>query len=218
GRAQFPNITDSPYVLTLGPHSFYWFLLSPVGADYDRPGSHRAPMQLTVQGPWTNVFSGKARAALEENLIPYVQSQRWFGGKARIIKSAAFGEIVPITFNSTNASMTQVVIEYTEEDPDTYILPLAFASGERAQQILESAPNSVLAKLIVHDKEGEKTGCLYDAIFDKSFCKSLVDMIARRRHLRGRTGEFVASPLRTLRGEPLEAVTNLEVSSMRSDQ
>jgi maltose alpha-D-glucosyltransferase / alpha-amylase len=218
GRAQFPHITDSPYVLTLGPHSFYWFLLSPVGAVYERPGSHRAPMQLTVQGQWTNVFSGKARTALEENLISYVQSQRWFGGKARNIKSASFREIVPITFNSTNASMTQVVIEYTEEDPDTYILPLAFASGERAQQILESAPNSVLAKLTVRDKEGEKTGCLYDAIFDKAFCKSVVDMIARRRHLRGRTGEFIASPLRTLRSEPLEAVTNLEVSSMRSDQ
>jgi maltose alpha-D-glucosyltransferase / alpha-amylase len=218
GRAQFPAITDSPYVLTLGPHSFYWFLLSSVGAVYDRPGAHRAPLQLTVQGDWTKVFSGKSKAILEENLVSYVQNQRWFGGKARNIKSAVFGDVVPITFNSTNASITQVVIEYTEEDPDIYIVPLAFAFGERAEQICDSFPNSVLAKVTVRDKDGEKTGCLYDAIFDKGFCKSLVDMIARRRHLRGRTGEFVASPLRTLRNEPLETVTSLEVSSMRAEQ
>jgi len=59
---------------------------------------------------------------------------------------------------------------------------------------------------------------LYDAVFDKGFCKSMVDMIARRRHLRGRTGEFVASPLRTMRNESLEALSKLEVSSMRAEQ
>jgi maltose alpha-D-glucosyltransferase / alpha-amylase len=218
GRAQFPTIGDSPYVLTLGPHSFYWFLLTPVGAVYNRAGEQGTPLQLTIEGQWTNVFAGKARISLEENLVAYVQRQRWFGGKARDIKSAAFGEVVPISFDSTNAMMTQVLIEYTQEDPDIYILPLAFASGERSQQILESSPNSVLARVTVRDKHGQKTGCLYDAIIDKTFGKALVDMIARRRHLRGRTGEFVASPLRTMKSESLEALTRLEVSSMRAEQ
>src|ERR1700704_3702287 len=54
GRAQFPPIAESPYFLTLGPHSFYWFLLPPAGAAADRPGAP-APLQLTVQGDWTNV-------------------------------------------------------------------------------------------------------------------------------------------------------------------
>src|SRR5438093_13107225 len=36
GRAQFPPITETLYFLTLGPHSFYWFLLTTVGALYDR--------------------------------------------------------------------------------------------------------------------------------------------------------------------------------------
>src|SRR3954471_20666631 len=35
GRAQFPPVGDSPYFMTLGPHSFYWFLLTPVGATSD---------------------------------------------------------------------------------------------------------------------------------------------------------------------------------------
>src|SRR5262249_39390807 len=128
GRAQFPPIGESPYFLTLGPHSFYWFLLTPVTAAYERGGTYRAPLHLTVQGHWANVFSGKVRTSLEENLVAYVQRQRWFGGKARHIKSASFKEIVQVSYDSTEAAMTQVVIEYTEEDPDIYILPLAFAS------------------------------------------------------------------------------------------
>src|SRR5262249_20871334 len=218
GRAQFPPIGDSPYFLTVGPHSFYWFLLTPIGEVYERPSSHKAPLQVSVHGPWTNVFSGKIRSQLEEHLIEYVQSQRWFGGKARHIKSASFKEIIPISFDSVDASFTAVQIEYTEEDPEVYLLPLAFASGERAEQISESSPNSVLAKMIVRDKDREKMGCLYDAVFDKGFCKSLVEMIARRRHLRGTAGEFVAMPTRTMKEESLGAVTKLEVASMRAEQ
>jgi maltose alpha-D-glucosyltransferase/alpha-amylase len=217
GRAQFPPISDSPYFLTLGAHQFYWFLLT-VGAVYDRPGAHRAPLQITVQNDWRNVFSGRARASLEDRLVSYIQTQRWFGGKARHIKSASFREIVPMSFDSTQASITQVQIEYTEADPEIYILPLAFASGERATQLCDSSPNTVLARITVREKNAEKTGCLHDAVFDKDFCKSLIDMIARRRHLRGASGEFTAAPTRTMRNGRLGAVTNLEVASMRAEQ
>ncbi len=225
GRAQFPTIGDSPYMLTLGPHSFYWFLLTPVGTGAPRSASaaarslkERPPLQLTVQDDWQNVFSGRARTTLEDSLMSYVQTQRWFGGKARQIKSATFREIVPMAFDSTDASITQVQIEYTQEDPEIYVLPLAFASGEKADHICESQPNTVLAKLTVREKDTEKTGCLYDAVFDKTFCRSLVEMIARRRHLRGSGGDVVAAPTRLMRNGGLATITNLEVASMRAQQ
>src|SRR5215467_3011441 len=37
GRAEFPPIGDSPYFMTLGPHSFYWFSLTQVEAMRERP-------------------------------------------------------------------------------------------------------------------------------------------------------------------------------------
>src|SRR5262249_50608409 len=129
GRAQFPQITETPYFLTLGPHSFYWFLLTPVGAVREaqarqppaviegRAGAHRAPLQLMVPREWTNVFSGRARARLEQQLTPYMQTQRWFRGKARQIKSASFLDIIPFSFDSTDVSITQVLIEYDEDEP-----------------------------------------------------------------------------------------------------
>src|SRR6185295_11272970 len=217
GRAQFPPISESQYFMTLGPHSFYWFLLTPVGTSADRPGA-RAPLQLTVEADWRSVFSGRARLSLEERLAGYLQTQRWFGGKARQVKSVSFREIVPVSFDSTDASITQVQVEYTEEDAEIYTLPLAFAWGERADHMCESSPNTILARLTVRQKAGEQTGCLYDAVYDKGFCKSLVEMIARRRQLRGTIGDFVAAPTRAMRNGGLGAVTNLEVASMRAEQ
>jgi maltose alpha-D-glucosyltransferase/alpha-amylase len=216
GRAQFPPIGESPYFLTLGPHSFYWFALTPVGAVYDRLGG--ASLQLTVQAPWTNVFAGRARVSLEDRLVGYIQSQRWFGGKARQIKDATFLETVPISFDSANACMTEVKIEYTEDDPETYILPLSFAAGERADQVRQASAGAVLAEVTVRDKDQLTQGIIYDAVFDKEFCRSLIDMIARRRHLRGVAGEFVAAPTRALRNGRISTITNLEVASMRAEQ
>jgi maltose alpha-D-glucosyltransferase/alpha-amylase len=43
-------------------------------------------------------------------------------------------------------------------------------------------------------------------------------MIARRKHLRGSVGAFVAAPTRQLRDESLGTVTNLDVSSLRAEQ
>ena len=230
GRAQFPPIGDAPYFLTLGPHAFYWFALTPVEAvggaqarqraasTIDRTGAHRAVLQLTVQAPWTNVFAGKARLSLEDRVMRYVQTQRWFGRKAREVKGATFVERVPVSFNSADACITQIQIEYTEEDPETYMLPLSFATGERAEQIRQSSPNAILADVTVRLKENAVEGILYDGVLDKEFCTSLIDMILRRRHLRGIAGEFVAAPTRLLRNGPTAAIRNLEVASIRAEQ
>jgi maltose alpha-D-glucosyltransferase/alpha-amylase len=218
GRAQFPPIAETPYFVTLGPHSFYWFLLTPAGAPQERPAVLKAPAELSVQGAWSNVFAGKARTALEERLAAFVHDQRWFGGKARHIKSASFREIVPVSTNGANAVITQVLVEYTEEDPEIYILPLAFASGRRAEQLYQSSPNMVLARVSVKGKDGLHEGALYDAVYDPVFCKSLVEMISRRRTLKGEQGDVVAAPTRTVKNGRLGAVTNLEVASMRAEQ
>src|SRR5262249_11965444 len=78
GRTQFPPIADSPYFLTLGAHSFYWFLLTPAAKTVERGAGKPAPVQVTVQEHWTNAFAGRACASIEDHLIGYLQSQRWF--------------------------------------------------------------------------------------------------------------------------------------------
>src|SRR4030095_8226092 len=125
---------------------------TPVGAVYDRPGAHRTPLQLEVAGSWTAAFSGKARVAVENGLAEYLQAQRWFRGKARQIKSTGFAEMVPANWNSTEASITQIRVEYPEDAPKLYLLPTAFASGEQAEHVRKSYPASILAELNIKQK------------------------------------------------------------------
>ena len=218
GRTEFPTIGDSPYFLTLSAHSFYWFALTPVEAVNNRPGTHREPLELEVAGPWTAAFSGKSRVALEAALSEYLQDQRWFRGKARTMKSTAFAEMIPVNANSTESCITQVEVEYAEEDKEVYLLPLAFASGDRAAYVRRSFAASVLAEVTIRQKGEERKGVIYDAIHDEHFCRSLVEIILRKRRLRGKRGEFIASSTRGVRDEPTKSASQLDVTSMRTEQ
>jgi maltose alpha-D-glucosyltransferase/alpha-amylase len=216
GRTTFPAIGDQPYFLTLGPHSFYWFALTrrPEELAIDQQRAAR----IEVSGEWSAVFTGKPRVSLEQALPGYLLSRRWFGGKAHQIKAATFLDIIPISLNSTQSCFTQVMVEYTEEDPELYLLPLSFAAGERAEHIRSSYPRSVLADVVVNGEGNRRPGIIYDAVLDRDFCKSLVEMIVRKKHARGRSGEFTAIPSRRVKDFQAGAITNLEVSSMRAEQ
>jgi maltose alpha-D-glucosyltransferase/alpha-amylase len=218
GRAQFPAIGETPYFLTLGPHSFYWFELKPAGAVHEGAAVRRMPLQVTVQASWTNVFSGRARISLEDRIIGYIQTQRWFGGKGRAIKNVAFLETVPVSFDSVKACITQIQVEYTIEEPETYVLPLAFASGEQADEIRKSSPAAIIAEVTVRDKDQSTQGVIYDAVLDKGFCRSLIDMIARRRQVRGSAGDFIATPARALRNGGMASMMKLDIASSRAEQ
>jgi maltose alpha-D-glucosyltransferase/alpha-amylase len=66
GRNQFPKIGDLPYLLTLGPHSFYWMSLErPATPD----AAKRAPAAdcptLKLTATWTAALRGPDRAAFE---------------------------------------------------------------------------------------------------------------------------------------------------------
>src|SRR5262249_45391389 len=82
----------------------------------------------------------------------------------------------------------------------------------------ESAGAAILARACVRQNGVVQSGVIYDAVLNKDFCVSLVDMIARRRQLRGFSGDFAASPTPLLRQELGSRITNLEVSSMRAEQ
>ena len=219
GRTQFPAISEAPYILMLGPHSFYWFALGPQKTAPVSVSSAKRDETLPlveVSGDWTKALSGRGRITLEEALPGYLMGRRWFQGKARQIKSVSFIEIVAAG-DSSDAYFTQVQVEYTEEDPEVYLLPLAFATGERADQLRETSASAILARVSVRG-EGGQAGVIYDAVFDKTFCVGLVDMIARRRHVKGSSGEFTATYMRLLRKDLGTRVTNLEVSSMKAEQ
>jgi len=217
GQTEFPPIGEWTYLLTLGPHAFYWFALEPQRAgevEVTGPAEEVRIPTLAVADDWESLFSKERKGALENILPAHLRARRWFGGKARRIKSTEIVDAVPIPYDEVRAYITLVQVEYADGDPETYVLPLTVASGERAEQVLRDAPHVVMARLV--GKEEEKI--LYGALRERNLCQALLEAVARRRRFRGRVGEIVASPSRAFRQVRGPAETLLEPSRMRAEQ
>src|SRR3954447_25052132 len=144
----------------------------------------RPRMNSVGDGIWLNVLQLENRAALEQGLPAFLQTRRWFGGKARSITSAHIRTMVPVTYSTGTARIAFVQVSYDVGDDETYVLPLAFASGERAIQILADFPQAVVTQLMAAN-----TGAIiYDALTDPAFCGALLELIARPGDRSGDSG------------------------------
>src|SRR5207253_2329256 len=101
GRTEFPQITDKPYFLTLGPHAFYWFALeAKTPPQVETSGAQigaEARTLFAVEEDWHEIFSEHHQLQMERALQTWLPSRRWFGGKAKTIKAVHIQEIIPQT-------------------------------------------------------------------------------------------------------------------------
>jgi maltose alpha-D-glucosyltransferase/alpha-amylase len=217
GQTRFPPIGELPYFLTLGPRDFYWFSLVRQRPEEVFLASGEPQLSaVVVAGKWDNVFRGNAKGSLEEVLPSYLRGRRWFGGKARSIKSAKIREAIPVGNGSSEAYVTLVQVDYIEEDGETYALPLAYATGEQADRVVHDYPQAALIR--IHVKDLAETGIIYDALVDKDFAEGLLEMIVRRRRPRGTGGGLIARPTRAFREIRGPSDAPLEPSVLRAEQ
>jgi maltose alpha-D-glucosyltransferase/alpha-amylase len=213
GYTRFPAIGDLPYFLTLGPHAFYWFKLEQTRISEARAGMEGfEPARLEVDGGWENVLQGRARTMLERTLPAYLLTCRWFGGKAQQIRSVRSVDIIPVAADSGNSYFTTWLVDYIGATPETYLLILAFASGDRAFELRQASPQAVIAQLKVRDEGVENEGILFDALYDARYLKSLLLALARSRRFKGDSAELLAHPSKVFRklygpaDQPMEPV------------
>jgi maltose alpha-D-glucosyltransferase/alpha-amylase len=219
GYTRFPAIGELPYFLTLGPHSFYWFKLEQPRASEARAATEGfEPARLEVADSWENVLYGRARATLERIFPAYLLACRWFGGKAQPIRSVKNIDIVPFSTDSVTAFFTTWEVQYTGGTPESYLLPLAFATGDRAFELRQTNPQAVVAQLKIKEKVSEAEGLLYDALCDPRFCKSLLASIGRGRRFKGDGAEIHAQPSRIFRAVAGNAGASLEPSLLKAEQ
>ena len=203
GATEFPQIGDLPYFITLGPHGFYWFSLE----SEDEKDVPR--FQITTQGSWDSVFSGRALLDLEDMLASYLTERRWFAGKSARITSVELFEAVSLYDGSTSrrtsdppvAVLALMGVELEDGTISTYVLPLAFAVGAQSDDLCKWHPDAVICDLRV---EGDATndgseGVLFDAVWEPRFALGLLDTVSRRRQLRGHGGRLVGVPAPHLR-------------------
>jgi len=219
GHIRFPSIGELPYFLTLGPHAFYWFKLeAPQLSAAGAAAKGFEPVRLEVAGAWENILEGKALAQLERALPAYFLSCRWFGGKAQQIRSIKNIDIIPFAADSASAFFTAWEVQFLGAAPESYLLPLAFAAGDRAFEVRQGSPQAVFAHLKARDKNRETEGVLYDALYDANFCKALLAAVARARRYKGRGTEIQAQPSNVFRKLRGNAKMSIEPSILKREQ
>ncbi|MDH3212733.1 MAG: maltose alpha-D-glucosyltransferase [Myxococcales bacterium] len=220
GGRPFPPIGELPYLLTLGPHAFYWFRIAPpaLAPGAEAPGGPGRLPRIQVEKSWENAFREPGREALEAILPEILRDRRWFGGKAREITSARVVETIWIREGSSPAVIALVGVEQEQAAPATYAVPVAFASGLEADTLRRDRPRAVLAEVEVRARDGAETGLLYDGLESPELAATLLDAIRRRRVLRGDSGELAATRTRAFRELRGAEDSALPASVMRAEQ
>ena len=194
GGTRFPAIGERPYFLNLAPFSFYWFALE---REVSAASTSSQDAPLIAAHSWTEVLSARHRDALDRALTTYLPTRRWFGGKGAGLSSVRVLDAVELV-----GEMRLLVLEaeLTEGEPQIYLAPLAIANVRREQDQGRNLP--VIARL----RDG---AVLYEAVQDDAFAATLLDVVTRKRTLRGKEGNLSGIATRAfkeLRGsEKLEA-------------
>jgi maltose alpha-D-glucosyltransferase/alpha-amylase len=186
-HSQFPEITEKPYFLSLGPHGHFWFLLQK--QEKEIPTLKGLDLvTLQVRRHWTQILEKNTRAKLERHVLPdYLKSQRWFGGKARTIRKTTIVEHRAMD-QKKSSLVLNVKVEYTVGSAETYVLPVAFASNDHLDEQIHE-PKSVMAIIQV----GDRKGILYDGIYNEGFRASLLSLIVQNRKISAEHGEIVST-------------------------
>src|SRR5258705_5635207 len=116
-------------------------------------------------------------------LVPFLERQRWFGGKARGLVRARFADWATLRNGAHPAFLTIVEAEYSDGGHERYALPLAMSSDREARTVEEKYPNALLARIT-----GARKGALYDGLFDDGTCQTLLASIEEERTVPMRHG------------------------------
>ena len=189
GLTEFPRIGDLPYFLTIGPYAFYWFRLQPTSSAASSVATD--PTMEIVQAPgllagaaWETLLEGNVRTLIErERLVPFLQRQRWFGGKARKTRNARFIDWGVLRRGPQPIFLTLIEVEYDDGPRDQYFLPLTVCASADAKGLEERAPHGILATVT-----GARKGVLFDAALDDRFALAVLDVLGHQEHAKTRRG------------------------------
>jgi maltose alpha-D-glucosyltransferase / alpha-amylase len=201
GGTRFPEITERPYFLNLGPFTFYWFALEQ--QQVTQSPTEEIP-QISAR-KWDDVFADRNRHALERALSRYLKGRRWFAAKARTINSIVVRQAAAL---SKDVRLAIIDVEFTEGEAQTYVLPLGMSNLRRGDES-ESHASATIARL--------PEGCLlYEAVADEQFTSSLLDLIARKRQLKSDSAAIAGISTRGFR--ELRGTGSLEAHVLKAEQ
>jgi maltose alpha-D-glucosyltransferase/alpha-amylase len=188
GNTEFPRIGELPYLLTLGAHGFYWFLLESPDRDHEPDAGwpvFEAPSGIS------GLLKGRAKRQLERSLAAYLVGRRWFRSKTRKVKHAHLLDTMGLGASGHRLAIVQVeLVDGTTED---YVLVLGVVTEEAAAWVEHDRPHAVIGRLKLR---GGEQGLVVDALASGHAGTALLSLFGRKKRLQGAHGHLEATTFR----------------------
>ncbi len=176
GRAEFPRITDLPYVLTLPGYGWFWFVLVPP----DEASGWHAPLPdlkpefptLVVRRGLPGLADGEAPVALERQALPaFLPLQRWFSGKGKSLSSVRLKTLGMVAESDGEGQgyWLAMVTAQVAGGRRSYFLPLALDDEDGAEDA-----HRFITSMLARVRQGSALYALVDAVSRPGFARALV--------------------------------------------
>jgi maltose alpha-D-glucosyltransferase / alpha-amylase len=174
GHTQFPPIGQLPYLLTLPPFGFYWFVLS----EADDWPSHHTPAPEPMPEYQTIVMRHAlpeavvaARPVIEREVLPsYLAKRRWFAMKDQALVAARIALIIRVP--AEDAVLLEIETE-TESGTARWLLPLGIVWDSA------NVPPLPAQLALARVRRGSKVGLLTDAFALPAFPRAVLAGLAQ---------------------------------------
>ena len=201
GGSAFPPIGKLPYLLTLPPYGFYWFLLA---TEARMPSWHTVVPEplpdyatLVLRRGLHELLDSERRTVLEREALPaYLPKRRWYAAKQEQLKSVRIAIATELPASSARPhvmpSMLAELEVLTDHGGSRYLLPLGYIREEDIQTALPQ--QLALARV----RRGRHVGLLTDAFVLDTFAFVVLDLIRRNATLPCSDGELHFVPTEVL--------------------
>ena len=159
---RFPEITERPYLFTLSPYGYYWFVLEKERERVE--GETKIPV-LNVDN-WNNLLKNRTLQKLSGQILPpYLANRRWFESAGRNIQEIKINESIEVKIKGLPTRILIMEVTFNEGLPELYQLPVSFSTAENENLLNDVPKRGIIAKLKIDKQEGY----LFDSVFAEDF-------------------------------------------------
>jgi maltose alpha-D-glucosyltransferase / alpha-amylase len=222
GGSAFPPIGKLPYLLTLPPYGFYWFLLASEARmpPWHTPAPEPLPeyATLVLRRGLAELLEPERRRVLEKEALPaYLPKRRWYAAKQEHLRAAriALATVLPGSHARPHVmpSMLAEIEVTTASGSERYLLPLGFI---REEDIMTALPQQLALARV---RRGRSVGLLTDAFLLDTFVYVVLDQLRSGTTLACDDGEIHFKPgegLKTLEMGEEPAIRRLSAEQSNS--
>ena len=187
GMTPFPAVSSRPYLLTLGPHSFYWLSLSgrpAEGGAAPAPDMRSTIPVIHVSGAWERLLDEDANRLART--LPRFLDRRWPLPEEDVVRRAFIGDVAQLDESEPAIHLVGIEFESRGGQRSTTLVPLSVATGQAAENLLTYHADFVVARL-----SGDADGVLHDASYDPMFAGALLACFDRSHPISTRNGAIL---------------------------